>query len=371
MTRWAACLWVVALLALTGCRSDILFVASYDRGDVWTDEVYKSFETAVRADRRVDAKVELYPMGLRKYWEPSWYRLLTDRALIRARNTSAEAIVCLGEPAIREVAEKLRARNKTFVVCGLQAHPSEYGFLQSGNVYGVWTPPDIEGAMKLVRKVKPSARRIAVLTDRGSTCWTVLLALEARKNWPLEVVAVQSVKTIDEWKAALSTFQHRADAILVAGMWDVTNRFGDPVGMIEVARVTGKTCRVPTVGLTQEAVTCGGILLAVAPSAEAVGRTAGDFASRILRRVEPTALRTHFAKVTETQVFVNVPLARKLGLKVPADLTLAPKPKPAAPVKKAKSAPKAKPTEKGKPDKKVAPGKRTKTAEKPKGSAPK
>ena len=337
MKRMVGCFCLMAISCLAGCKTPILFVASNDGNEAWTSRAVRSFERSLLASPQTDARVELCELNLRlrsKLRQTS-ARIVRTRTL----HSSAEYVVCLGEPAIREVADALKTLPKTFIVAGLRANPAEYGFTRSKNVYGVRTPPDLRGAMELVLKVKPSARRLAVLTDTGPASWAVRLKLKSGAKWPMEVVAVEVVNTLQAWKEAVSSLQNRADAILVASMNDVKDEFGEVASMAEVARATGAASRIPTVGLRREAVTCGGLLLAVGPSAQEVGKLAAEQTLKVMYTWPAHAVRPRFVTATRSVRYVNAALARKLGIKLPLDVTRSAAPGKQAPPKSVKKAP--------------------------------
>ena len=305
--------------ALTGCKSDILMVASYNQEDARTRIAVNVFDETFQRSALGKPRLEVHPMDFRSVKTKKGRDALAGIARLKALKSSAKVVVFEGEPAIREVAQKIKGAKIQMVVSGLRAHPAEYGLTRGRNVFGVWAPPDLAGAMELLKKVAPKTKTAAILTDRGPSAWIALTELRARKEWPLEVVSVQQVDTRDAWLAAVSALQNKADAILALSMDDLKDSMGNLASAADVAKVTGLASRVPTVGFSRDTVMQNGLLLAHTPSALEVARLAAAQTLRVLR-CRPEVVEPRFVKATQSSVYVNVLLADRLGVKIPKDV---------------------------------------------------
>lgn len=312
---------LAALLAvsMTACSTNFLFVASQDETDPSTRRALAAYERELHAAVPGRPAVMFHPMREASMSTDAGRTNLADTARMRVLRSPAKVVVCFDEFAVREVAQPLNRTPASLVAVGMKGHPAEYGFTRRENVYGVWAPPGLEQAMKLLREAAPGASRLAVLADTSPASWAALAELGRREDWPMTIAEVRVVQTREEWLDALAAFRHRADAVLCAGMSELTDATGLRVQEQEIARATGRESTLPTVGLTRSAVMDGGLLLSVAPPPEEMGRLAAKITASVLKE-RPEMVEPRFAKVESTAVYANPPLARALGIELPASL---------------------------------------------------
>ena len=319
MRRYSAILFVWLATALTGCGANVLFVSSYNQDDPSTARTYEAYESALRRSNAGRATVDFHPMDIRGVRSEQARNARANLARVKVVNSPAKVIVCQDAPAIEELAETLKGAPVTLIASGMSAHPAEYGLTRQRNCFGVWTPPDLDRAMSMVKQVAPQARRLAVLSDNSRSSLWALSELNRRTDWPLQIVSIQRVNTREEWLASVNALQRQADAILCVSFSELETSAGRLASEQEVANATARESRVPTVGLTRSAVMPNGLLLAVAPSPEAVGRATAEMTEKVLF-TRPEAVYPRFRKETESVSYVNLALAERLRIELPESL---------------------------------------------------
>jgi len=195
------------------------------------------------------------------------------------------------------------------VTVGLVASLARPGGNVTGVAYGV--EADIAGKqLELLKEVVPRARRIAVLSNPGTTPVLPLtlghLEAAARAlDLKLQQLEARSPQDFDAAFAAMQ--KERADALLVTGD---SMLFLNRHRLAELA----VRSRIPTMS-TQAQWVEGGGLLAYGPSLPALWRTGALQVDRILRGARPADLPVE--QPTEYEVAVNLSTARALGVEIP------------------------------------------------------
>ncbi len=297
----------------------MLFVASQSMQNPATALAVQEFEKALKSPA-VKAVVEVHEMAVSDVQTAAGREEIGKLARVRVLNSSAKVVACLGDAAITELAGKLSDASTVFVVGGLQTNPAQYGLARSGRVVGVWSPPSVEEAMLLAKSAWPQAARLGVLADEGPLSWPVLAQLRARKDWPMSVVAVKTLRTKDEWVAEALSMQNRVDVILCVGMTALKDSLGNVCGLEEVAKATAAAVKIPTVAFQRDAVMCDGLMMAVAPPAAETGRLMGDFAIQALT-LRMDQIDPKFVQTKGSDIYINAALADRLNIRIPTAVT--------------------------------------------------
>lgn len=319
MRRHLTLLTILLAITLTGCGANVLFVGSYSEDDPWTRTVRTTYEEALRDAGLRTTHVDFHAMNIDSAQTRRSRETLADVARVKVMNSPAKLVVCQDSPAIGELGEKLKGTPITILASGVRSHPAEYGLTRQRNCFGVWTPTDLDRVMSMIAQVAPRASRLAVLSDTSHSAWATLVELKRRRDWPIEVVSIQTLETREEWLASVNSLQNKADAILCVSMTELTDSLGRLVPERDIAAATARESRLPTVGLTRTAVMFDGILLACAPSPKAVGRAAAELTAKIAN-TRPEKVEPRFVKTTESVTYVNLALAEKLGVSIPLEM---------------------------------------------------
>ena len=185
-----------------------------------------------------------------------------------------------------------------------------------GNVTGVAYSIDADIAgkqLELLKEVVPRARRIAVLSNPGTSPGLPLILrnLEtAARSLDLELRRLEA-RTPQDFDAAFAAMaRERADALFVTG---------DSMFFLHRQRLAELSVanRLPAMS-TQAQWVEGGGLVAYGPSVPALWRTAALQVDRILRGARPADLPIE--QPTTFELVVNLGTARALGLAIPKSL---------------------------------------------------
>ena len=267
---------------------------------------------------------------------------LRDRGWIEGRNLvvderyaegRADRLPALAEELVRlrvdviaasptPAALAARAATRTIPIVGMGlTEPVAVGLVASlsrpeGNVTGVAYSIDADIAgkqLELLKDVVPRARRIAVLSNPGSSPSLALIMGHldtAARSLDLELQRLEARAPQDFEAAFAEMARQRADALLVTG---------DAMFFQHRERLAGLAVanRLPAMS-TQAQWVEGGGLVAYGPSLPALWRAGAFQVDRILRGARPADLPIE--QPTTFELVVNLKTARALGLVIPKSL---------------------------------------------------
>jgi putative ABC transport system substrate-binding protein len=267
---------------------------------------------------------------------------LRDRGWVEGRNLVIEERYAEGRvdrlPALAEELVRLkvdviaagptppalaaRDATRTIPIVGMGlAEPVRVGLVPSlarpgGNVTGVAYSADSDIAgkqLELLKEVVPQARRIAILSNPGSTPVLPLTIgnLEtAARTLDLKLLQLEARTARDFDAAFASMAKERVDALLVTG---------DAMFFLHRERLAELAVanRLPAMS-TQAQWVEGGGLLAYGPSLPALWRAGAFQVDRILRGARPADLPIE--QPTTFELVVNLKAAKAIGIVVPKSL---------------------------------------------------
>lgn len=291
------------LLVSAGGGAKILYVNSYNDGYAWSDGIAEGLK------KSIGDEAELKTVFLDSRGKSSEEELA---AAAKAANALAlewkpDAIVVSDDIAVNSfLVPYFKGKETPCVFCGVNWDASPYG-LPAGNVAGMVEASLVKPMMDRLKSFSGGGR-IAFLgsdneTDRVEAHWT-------SKKLGIEFQCV-FVKSMDEWKAAYVKLQESADILLLyssSGIegWDLAEAK-------DFALANAKIPSGSNLDFLSELT-----LLAFAKSAQEQGEWSGATALRLLHGAKPSEIP--LAENSRTVIYLNIPMAEKLGIKFPIDL---------------------------------------------------
>ena len=220
-----------------------------------------------------------------------------------------------------------------FVFCGININPSIYDPIESlehpgGTITGTLERFPYYEAFALAKRLSPDAENIVLLADSSTSSTAVIdnfreSYLDVVNSSPLEVIGQIQLNTFDEWKAAVSEYQTKADFIGIITYHQLRDDGGDVVPAQDVVDWTVNNSALPEVGfLTFHAE--DGFLSAAGVDGYRTGIYTGVIGGEILNGAYPGTIPIVDPKVVE--ITFNLCRANMLGTTIPdAELAAADK----------------------------------------------
>lgn len=297
----------------------ILYVMSYHSPWRWTDWQLEGFQEEMKG---VKASYQSFQMDTKRNSSPEQKEKKGQeaRALIESWQPD---LVYTSDDDVQQYLVKHYVNGKLpFVFSGVNADPANYGFRGSANITGVIEQEHFIESVRLIRKMAPGARRIALVFD-DARMWEPVKARIAKAMAQLpdmQIVANDTLLTFADYKKKIAEYQKTADIIGTLGIFNLKDEHGKNVTYQEVQKWTVENSRLPDFAFWIDRVHYG-TLGAVTVSEREQGRAAGRIARGILVGGKSPA---SFEMVPTTKGLPVISLARakKLGINPDAELLL-------------------------------------------------
>jgi putative tryptophan/tyrosine transport system substrate-binding protein len=232
-------------------------------------------------------------------------------------------IVLLGDDnAANHIGNEFIDSDTPVLFWGVNGTPVKYGLLDSHkrpghNVTGIYQAGYLLESIELFKKIVPSVKTIAVISDdskTGRSYLSALALLEQKKLLPVTVVETFRTNKFEEWKAALLRLQKRTDAFFIVNHNTLKDSFGQSVKQMEAGRWYLNNIKIP------EATHPGyhveeGFLCTADDSGFKQGYEAVKMMVRILKGGENPATMVPYAP-PRGDLMVNMVRAKQLGIKI-------------------------------------------------------
>lgn len=289
----------------------VLVVHSYDRGFAWTADIDDALQRAL-LPRQVQIRTFFMDTNLR-----------TRDADIAAAGRKAADIMLEFRPDVVIVSDDNAQKHfaaryagnasaPSFVFCGVNKAPDTYGY-PAVNVTGVTENLAWAKGLELLRRLKPSVRKIAVLMDVRPSSLTE--ADKMKSSGPSDIQASWfAIDSFQEWRQRVRTASSEYDALAVLTCHNLTDEQGRIVPTEQVMHWTRDNAALPSLGFFDYAV-ADGALCGVIQTGFEHGTLAAALALRILGGERAGDIPV----VTQTRglIMLNSFTARKLGIEIP------------------------------------------------------
>jgi ABC-type uncharacterized transport system substrate-binding protein len=297
-------------------KKRVLYIDSYDAGFEWVQGITEGLLDGlnIQSDMQGVLDQSKSPVQLKIFHMDT--KRNSSLESIQAAAIDAKALISSWRPDIviasddnaskYLIAPYYKDSEIPFVFCGINWDASEYGFPFS-NVTGMIEVNLVPDLIKILR-INARGDRIGVLTiDRFSQRKdTEFMA----QFFNLEVKS-EYVRTFEEWKAAYVRMQQDVDMLIVGVVPDVEG-WDDQ----EAETFVREHARIPSGSWDRWMLPVA--LVGVVKSPQEQGRWAARTALEILNGKSPSSIP--ITTNTEAKVYLNMTLAREMGVKFPFDL---------------------------------------------------
>ena len=295
-------------------KQRVLLVQSYHTGYEWTDSITRGVRMALPLK---EVSLEVFYMDTKRHTDEEWKR----KAGVEARRIVSDwkpTVVIAADDNAQEYFAKhfIGDEQVSIVFCGVNNEPEDYGY-PAKNVTGVLERPHFKKSLDYLRRILPSATRMAIVTDDSETSRGALYYMKEVPEG-MRLVSQYTPSTLEEWQAAIRECQTQVDVIAVYNYH--TLRVREKITSVPASEVmtwTLQNSTIPLIGFLAFSMD-DGALCGYAESGVEQGREAGKMVRRILQGERPADIPMAIA--AEGQSIVNLKTARRLGIVVPEDV---------------------------------------------------
>lgn len=307
-------------------RKRVLVLHSYHPEYIWLKDVNKGILSGLaeeRFDPQKNIAVEYFYMDTKRKSSEQWKQQAARQAIRKIQDWRPDVVIATDDNAQKYVVAKLKNTGVNFVFLGVNADPMAYDFINSidnpgGTITGSIERARFEQTVRLLKRLAPGTRRIAIACDDGTTGASVVNRVLAQaKDLNIEVVASRRIGKFSEWKEYVRSVQDKADALLVVVYHTLKDEDGQAVPGDEVLNWTVNNSKLPDIGFWSWAVE-GGLLCSEAISGYQQGHYAATVAAYVLMGQSPGDFPVD--KPQRGELCINLARARMLGIEVPADV---------------------------------------------------
>lgn len=296
-------------------RKRVLLVNSYHQGYFWTsgitNAVLDQFGASMDSQGRVDnsksrAILEIVDMDTKRNQSEEYIQKTAIDIIRHIESWQPDVVITSDDNAAKYIIPYFKNTRLPFVFCGVNWDAGDYDFPAS-HVTGMIEVQLIDQIIKTL-KTYAKGDRIAILKGDDSSARKEALFFENHFHLSLDK---RFVKTFLEWKDQYQRLQHEADMILVGN----TAAIPDWNAEQALQMIHGVTA-VPTGNWDDSMKRFS--LLTFATKPEEQGNWAADTAIKIIGGVSPSAIPLTKNKIAN--VYLNMTLAKRLGIKFPLEL---------------------------------------------------
>lgn len=307
-------------------RKRVLVLHSYHREYAWLKDVNRGILSGLEEERYVPGKnvtVEYFYMDTKKKTSESWKLEIAQKAMNKIATWQPHVVIATDDNAQKYVVAKMKDSGVNFVFLGVNANPLDYNYINNWDAPGGTITGSIERArfgqtIKLLQRIVPGVRRIAIVSDDGATGASVVNRILAQaRSMDIEIVSNRRIGQFSHWKSYIRSIQNQADALLVVVYHTLKDENGNPVHENDVLNWTINNSTLPDIGFWSWAVE-GGLLASEAISGYQQGHYAATVASYVLMGQKPGDFPID--KPQRGELCINLARAEMLGIEVPVDL---------------------------------------------------
>jgi ABC-type uncharacterized transport system substrate-binding protein len=252
-------------------KKKIMVVSSYHREYLWSQETNKGFREAMlkygyfetpeqAAEYGKNDFVEAGKAVVKKAWMDAKRKKsraekiqMSARILAAIREFKPDLVFLGDDDAAEYVGTQMLDSKTPLVFWGVNNTPVKYGLVESAerpghNATGIYQPGYYEESLLLLKKIVPSAKTFAVLTDdttAGRSHYKAIQHLAAEGRLPLKLTETVVTGDYELFKARVLELQNKVDAFFIAQYSSLLDGSGRYVSAYEVSSWYLRNSRVP------------------------------------------------------------------------------------------------------------------------------
>lgn len=304
---------------IKGKKLRILHVMSYHSLWRWTDGQFDGFKEALTG---LDVEYKVFQMDTKRNSSEEAKNKAGAAARALVESWKPDLVYTTDDDAQKYFARHYVGSRIPFVFSGVNLDPAAYGFAGSPNVTGVLEHEHFVESVRLLKQIVPTVKRIAVVFD-DDPMWVPVIRRMKEKAAQLPDVEFDGwdvIRTYREYQDRIRSYQRRADAVALIGVFTFKDGAGKNVPYQTVLRWTAENSRLPDFSYWLDRVHYG-TLCAVNVSEHEQGLAAGRMArSIIVDGKSPSSIR--MSPTTKGIPVISLARAKTMGIKVKSGILL-------------------------------------------------
>ena len=256
---------------------------------------------------------------------PEQMQAQADRILADIRARKPDLVLTTDDDALARVG--LALDDMPVVFNGVNGDPRRYtvsakidSLEKPGhNLTGVYQTTYYRQSLMLIKKLAPSTRTFATITDTSTTGKTLLASLKAldAESLPLQWKDSLESDQFVRWKEKIKAWQNQVDVMFLLSANTVVDQQGNRMSMKQVIEWTAANSFLPDTACWAEQVH-DGILVSATDDGAQQGRFSATLALKILQGADPGELP--ISTPPNGVPALNLARAKSLGISPPQDL---------------------------------------------------
>jgi ABC-type uncharacterized transport system substrate-binding protein len=304
---------------VSGKQYKILHVMSYHSPWQWTDVQLAGFQTALKG---VDVQYHVMQMDTKQRTDMAWIQQISREICNVIDMSRPDLVFTSDDNAQIYVVMRYLNSDIPFVFSAVNEDPAKYGFVGSRNVTGVLERIHYTATVRLLKRLVPSVKKIAIICDVGQMWIPIIEDIKQQENLlpDIEVVSYDVVETYEEFKQKVLEYNEKVDAFGTLGIFEFKDENGKNVSQDDIIKWICQNSKIPDFSFYEDRVNRGE-LCAVTISGYAQGYQAGLLARKIL--VDGKSPAELPMKATEEGIpIINIVTAKRLNINPSAEVLL-------------------------------------------------
>lgn len=283
----------------------ILYIDSYN-ANLWSATIENGIHSIL--DKHKNIELKIFRMDTKRFPLEQFKETSALKAKEIIREWKPDVVIASDDNAAKYLITPYFMNSKIpFVFCGINFDSSIYGF-PTKNITGIEEVILLDETLNIIKQYTKGNRLGLIAADNISSRRTYKYLSETENR---KFHSVRFVKDFDELKKAFIEIQSEVDMLFLYDTATVENF--DLEEMVEFAK---KNTIIPTFG--SHFLTIKYSLLGTPKIGEELGKWAANTALKILAGAKPSEIP--ITKNKQTKIYLNLPIANKLGIKFPIDL---------------------------------------------------
>ncbi len=302
-------------------QNNILVVHSYEQGS-WTTEGTRGVSKVFQGNK--EYKVNEFIYDYIKYRG-------TPHFLTKIKKTVSEltpkAIIVFDDEAADDLLPYLNSLGVPVVLTGINREPKDTKWYleenhKNRNFTGILERYPFEQSLKMLKKIKPSVKKITILSSNNETSKIVssqVINNFKKYNNEFNGVRLNDVVLSSSWEVWQKTIREssKTDAFWILVPWNVNDKSGKEVDIRIIGDFYREFSKVPEIGIVNISDKLG-FVSSFSVNAEDLGIQAANITLNILQtKVHPRNLS--FVENSMVRFVINKKRADQLGITIPSE----------------------------------------------------
>ena len=283
----------------------ILYIDSYN-ANLWSATIENGIHSIL--DKHKNIELKIFRMDTKRFPLEQFKETSALKAKEIIREWKPDVVIASDDNAAKYLIVPYFMNSEIpFVFCGINFDSTIYGF-PTKNITGIEEVILLDETLNIIKQYTKGNRLGLIAADNISSHRTYKYLSETENR---KFHSVRFVKDFDELKKAFIEIQPEVDMLFFYDTATVENF--DLEKMVEFAK---KNTIIPTFG--SHFLNIRYSLLGTPKIGEELGKWAANTALKILDGAKPSEIP--ITKNKQTKIYLNLPIANKLGIKFPIDL---------------------------------------------------